>query len=148
MREALTEAGAGAIGDYDSCSFNVQGVGTFRALEGANPTIGELHKLERVEETRVEVILRREIAGRVVSAMLQAHPYEEVAHDLVPLANKEPRTGLARIGKLAEPESLDAFTKRVADLGIFVSRVLGDADKQIQKVALCRGLAVTSRRRR
>ena len=71
--------------------------------------------------------------------MKQAHPYEEVAYDLYPLANKEPHTGLARIGSLKEAETLEAFTKRVQALGVFVTRVLGESSKSIRKVALCSG---------
>lgn len=140
VRQAMWQAGAGAITDYVDCSFISQGVGTFRGLEGkTNPTIGKPGRLEEASEMRLEVILRREISGRVIEAMKQAHPYEEVAYDLYPLHNKEPRTGLARIGSLKKAQSLAEFSRRVQDAGIFVTRVLGDADKSLRKVALCSG---------
>ncbi|MBX3473958.1 MAG: Nif3-like dinuclear metal center hexameric protein [Planctomycetes bacterium] len=140
VREALFAGGAGNVGNYNQCSFNTPGTGTFRGQEGkTNPFLGKPGQLERAQEQKIEVILRREMAGRVVSAMLGAHPYEEVAYDLIPLHNKEAGTGLARIGRLAAPETLAAFAKRVQDLGIFVKAVLGAPDKMISKVALCSG---------
>lgn len=139
VRQALFDAGAGHVGNYDQCSFNTPGTGTFRGGAGTNPFLGTPGELERAEEQKIEVILRREMAGRVVSAMLGAHPYEEVAYDLIPLHNKESGTGLARIGKLPAPESLAAFTRRVQGLGILVKAVLGAPDKAIHKVALCSG---------
>lgn len=140
VREALFEQGAGHVGNYDQCSFNTPGTGTFRGAEGkTNPFLGTPGVPEKAAEVKIETILRREIAGRVVGAMLGAHPYEEVAYDLIPLHNKEVGTGLARIGKLEQPETLDAFARRVQDLGILVKAVLGDAHKQITKVALCSG---------
>lgn len=139
VRAALHDAGAGAVGKYDLCSFNLEGIGTFRGGEGTNPTIGTPGVLERVEETRIEVILPRERFGRVYSAMTAAHPYEEVAYDLFPLENKERETGLGRIGVLPEPESLRAFADRCAALGMMVTRTLGDSSRMVRKVALCTG---------
>jgi len=140
VREALFASGAGHVGNYDLCSFNSEGTGTFRGQEGkTNPFLGKPGELERAAEVKIEVILRREIAGKVVGGMLSAHPYEEVAYDLIPLHNKEAGTGLARIGKLPQPESLQAFTSRVQELGILVKAVLGAPDKAVQKVALCSG---------
>lgn len=140
VRRAMWTAGAGTISDYVNCSFNVGGKGTFEGLEGkTNPAIGTPGKFEETDEVRVEVILRREISGRVIEAMKQAHPYEEVAFDLYPLVNKEPHTGLARIGTLKEAETLDAFVARVRALGIMVTRVLGEPEKKLRKVALCSG---------
>jgi len=140
VRQALFDGGAGWVGDYDSCSFNTTGTGTFRGIVGkTNPFLGTPGQLERADEVKVEVILRRESTGNVVSRMLQSHPYEEVAYDLIPLHNKESGTGLARIGKLPQAEPFKAFIKRVQDLGIMVTRVLGADDKPIRKVALCSG---------
>lgn len=140
VREALFASGAGHVGNYDQCSFNTPGTGTFRGTVGkTNPFLGTPGQLERAQEEKIEVILRRETAGRVIGAMLGAHPYEEVAYDLIPLHNKESGTGLARIGKLPAPEPLSTFTKRVQALGIMVKAILGAADKSISKVALCSG---------
>jgi dinuclear metal center YbgI/SA1388 family protein len=139
VRAAMCEQGAGVIGDYEQCSFTTPGAGTFLPVEGrTSPFSGTPGKLERANEVKLEVILRREIAGRVVGAMVATHPYEEVAHDLVPLHNKEIGTGLARIGKLDEI-TLEEFVRRIGGLGILVTRVLGDPQKAIKRVALCSG---------
>lgn len=140
VRAALCAQGAGVIGNYEQCTFSTPGQGTFLPVEGrTNPFSGTPGKLEHASEVRLEVILRREIAGRVIGALHEAHPYEEVAYDLVPLHNKEKGTGLARIGRLETPEPFSEFVKRVQALGILVTRVLGDDAKPIRKVALCSG---------
>ena len=139
VREAMCAQGAGVIGDYEQCSFSTPGEGSFLPVEGkTSPFSGTPGQLEKAAEVKIEVQLRREIAGRVVSAMIAAHPYEEVAHDLIPIANKEAGTGLARIGKCAET-TLDEFVRKVHDLGILVTRVLGDPQKAVKRVALCSG---------
>ncbi|MBZ0137587.1 MAG: Nif3-like dinuclear metal center hexameric protein [Planctomycetes bacterium] len=139
VREAMCAQGAGVIGDYEHCSFSTPGEGSFRGVEGrTNPFTGTPGTLEKAGEVKLEVMLRREIAGRVISAMIGAHPYEEVAHDLIPLHNKEGGTGLARIAKCDET-TLDEFVRKVQGLGILVTRVMGDPQKPIKRVALCSG---------
>src|SRR5690606_26813500 len=139
VREAMCAQGAGVIGDYEQCSFSTPGEGSFRGIEGrTNPFTGTPGKLEKAAELKLEVLLRREIAGRVVGALLSAHPYEEVAYDLIPLHNKEAGTGLARIGKCDELPFED-FVRKVQGLGILVTRVLGDPRKPVKRVALCSG---------
>lgn len=139
VRLAMFEAGAGAVGKYDQCSFSTPGTGSFRGGDGTNPAIGSRGVYEEVSEERVEVLLQRERFGRVYAAMRQAHPYEEVAYDLYPLENRERETGLGRIGTLAAPESLRAFADRVSGLGMMVLRTLGDSSSMVRKVALCTG---------
>src|SRR3954449_234559 len=80
-RDAVFGAGAGRIGDYERCSWYTAGTGTFRPGEGANPTVGEVGREERVPEVRVETVVPVEVAGTVVRALVDAHPYEEVAYD-------------------------------------------------------------------
>jgi len=139
VREAVCAQGAGVIGDYEQCTFSTPGEGSFRGIEGrTNPFTGTPGQLEKAAEVRLEVLLRREIAGRVIGAMISAHPYEEVAHDLIPLHNKEAGTGLARIGKCDEI-ALEDFVRKVQGLGILVTRVLGDPQKAVKRVALCSG---------
>lgn len=87
---ALFEAGAGQVGDYDSCAFVTAGQGQFRPLAGADPTIGDVGELTRVEENRVELTFPREIRDRIVSALRSAHPYEEPAFHV--LVNEAPLT--------------------------------------------------------
>jgi hypothetical protein len=88
-REAVFAAGAGRIGDYERCSWYAAGTGTFLARPGAEPTIGEVGREERVAELRVETVVPAERAGDVVAALLAAHPYEEVAFELYPLVDLE-----------------------------------------------------------
>jgi hypothetical protein len=89
-REAVFAAGAGRIGDYERCSWYTAGTGTFLAREGADPSIGRVGKEERVSELRVETVVPAEAAAHVVQALRDAHPYEEVAFELYPLAELEP----------------------------------------------------------
>lgn len=87
VRQALGEAGAGKIGNYDFCSFSSRGIGRFHGNEKSNPTIGKAGEYEEVEEERIEVVVPREILKEVVGKMKAVHPYEEVAFDTYPLEN-------------------------------------------------------------
>ena len=141
VRAAIGKAGAGQIGNYSHCSFQVKGTGAFLPLEGARPYLGKAGALETVEEVRLEAILPQKIAPRVVRAMLRAHPYEAAAYDLYPLENVVGATGLGRIGRLPQPQPLEAFCSAVkAALGLPQLRLAaGDRDKLVKKVALCGG---------
>ena len=88
-RDAVFAAGAGVIGNYTRCSWFTRGTGTFKGEEGADPTIGEAGREERVDELRVETVVPAERARDVVRALLSAHPYEEVAYELYPLVELE-----------------------------------------------------------
>jgi len=85
VREAMSSAGAGKIGNYTSCSFSTKGIGRFKPEEGAHPTIGEVGRLESVEEERIEAICGRENLQNVITAIKKVHPYEEVALDVYAL---------------------------------------------------------------
>ena len=143
VRDAITAAGAGAIGDYDSATFTTAGEGRFRPLPGADPAIGSLWELETVDEVRIESVLDRRLRNQVVTAMLAAHPYEEPAYDVIPLASvDDPTRGSGRIGWLTEPMTLAAFAAQVAQSlpqtahGV---RVAGDPDASVETVAVCGG---------
>jgi putative NIF3 family GTP cyclohydrolase 1 type 2 len=114
VHDALAAAGAGAIGDYSHCSFATAGTGQFKPLPGAHPAIGEVGRLERVAETRLEMVLPRPRRAAVVAALRAAHPYEEPAFDVLELAPLPSPVGLGRIGELPGPEPLRAFTARVS----------------------------------
>ena len=86
VREALFTAGAGRIGDYERCSWYTEGTGTFRALPGASPTVGEVGEEERVPELRLETVFPEERQEAIVAALRSAHPYEEPAFDIYLLA--------------------------------------------------------------
>ncbi|ODU04652.1 MAG: Nif3-like dinuclear metal center hexameric protein [Pseudonocardia sp. SCN 72-51] len=142
VHEALSDAGAGQIGDYSHCSFATAGTGQFLPHEGASPTIGAVGKLERVAETRIEMVLPRHRRAAVVAALLASHPYEEPAYDVLELAELPSDLGLGRIGTLDAAEPLSAFADRVA-AGLPATawgvRAAGDPDRMIRRVAVCGG---------
>lgn len=140
VREAISSAGAGWIGNYSECTFMLKGTGTFRPLEGASPYIGKAGSLEEVEEIRLETILPARLAGPVVRAMLASHPYEEVAYDLYPLENTAGGSGIGRLGTLIQPLPFAEFVHRVKEvLNVPAVRCGGPSDREIQKVAVCGG---------
>ena len=144
VREAIFEAGAGHIGNYDSCSFNQTGNGTFRGNDQTNPYVGEKNELHSEEETRIETIFPKHIQSKVIQALMKAHPYEEVAYDIYPLDNEYTQAGIGMIGELQEPvDELDFLRKIKAAFNCEVikhTRLLG---KPIQKVAVCGGSGST-----
>ena len=83
VKEAMFKAGAGKIGEYQRCSWQVEGVGQFEPLQNANPSIGSINKLEKVAEYRVEMVCEKRFIKEVIKAMKEAHPYEEVAYGIV-----------------------------------------------------------------
>jgi dinuclear metal center YbgI/SA1388 family protein len=142
VRTAIAEAGAGRLGDYDSCTWTATGEGRFRPLDGASPVVGRVGDLEVVEEARVEAVVPRSRRTAVVRALLAAHPYEEPAFDVVPLADPGlAGTGTGRVGTVEET-TLEAFAARVAAAlpatahGV---RVAGDPGRAVQRVAVCGG---------
>ncbi|GAB4261821.1 Nif3-like dinuclear metal center hexameric protein [Thermincola ferriacetica] len=140
VREAITKAGAGWIGNYSDCTFQVDGIGTFKPLAGSDPFIGAVGQLEKVEEKRLETILPKQNLNRVLKAMLKAHPYEEVAYDVYPLFNRGKVFGLGRMGVLNEETTLGRFADRVKKtLNVQTVKVVGDLAKTVKKVAVCGG---------
>jgi dinuclear metal center YbgI/SA1388 family protein len=144
VRQALFSSGAGVIGNYDSCSYNTAGEGTFRGGEDTNPFVGEQGKLHFEPEVRIETIFPEHVKGRVITAMLQAHPYEEVAYDIYPLENKFTEIGMGMTGELETPmdetEFLGLLRERFHTGVIRHSALLG---KKIRKVAVCGGAGST-----
>lgn len=140
VREAVFNAGAGHIGNYDSCSFNTKGQGTFKANELANPFVGEKNKLHFEPETRIETIFPCYRESEVITALLAAHPYEEVAYDIYSLGNEFPRVGSGRIGELEKRLSPDKFLSLVKNkLNVKHIRYASGAQAYIKKVAVCGG---------
>lgn len=140
VSEALFSAGAGEIGDYGECSFRSHGEGTFRPGPGTTPFIGKVGQREQLEEIRLETIIPKRKLARALEKMQKAHPYEEVAYDLIPLRNQVPGAGLGRIGRLEQKMTLDDFAARVKDvLGCDYLRLIGPGSRAVHKVALCGG---------
>lgn len=139
---AIGDAGAGALGDYDSCSFSSPGTGRFRPLEGSDPFVGTVGEVSAVPEVRIEAVLPRSRRTAVVSALLEAHPYEEPAWDVVELAGTPSSSGLGRIGELPEPMPASRLAELIAErLPATVSgvRLAGDPARTISRLALLGG---------
>lgn len=140
VREAIFKAGAGHIGNYDSCSFNTSGNGTFRALEGSDPFVGNMNELHFEKELRIEFIYPHFREREILEAMVRAHPYEEVAYDIYPLENSFTGVGSGMIGELEQPEETMKFLQRVKrTFGAGCIRHTAIVKDRIQKVAVCGG---------
>lgn len=140
VRTAIFEAGAGHIGNYSECSFNTEGTGTFKGNEDTNPFAGEPGKLHEEKETRLEVIFPGWLQPAVVKALHKAHPYEEVAYDILSLDNDWSVTGSGISGVLPEPVSEEQFLSRL--MSVFRLKVVKHTalvGRPIRKVAVCGG---------
>lgn len=140
VRNALFSAGAGQIGNYDSCSFNISGTGSFKAGENTTPFVGEKNKLHFEPEIRIETIFPSYKQNSVLSALFAHHPYEEVAYDIYTLDNKHSNLGLGIVGDLpkALPPS-DFFTNVKSKLGIKSLRCNSNNINKIKRIAVCGG---------
>jgi dinuclear metal center YbgI/SA1388 family protein len=137
---ALYSAGAGQIGNYSNCSFSLEGTGTFKPGENANPHIGAPLKQEYVKETRVEVLFPAHGEGKVMEALRKAHPYEEVAYYLTPLSNENQEVGSGMVGELEMPLEPIEFLKRLkTSMELSVVRHTRLLNKPVQKIAVCGG---------
>lgn len=140
VRTALGNSGAGHLGNYKECSFTSEGEGRFKPCDGSNPYIGKVDTLESVHEVKIETIVPQKILDKVISVMLKAHPYEEVAYDLYKLENKGASVGLGRFGKLKSEitfKELGMILKERLDIKHL--RVVGNLDEKISKVAIVTG---------
>lgn len=138
---AAAEAGAGRIGAYTHCSFQTKGIGTFLPQAGARPAIGAVGRLERVEELRIEMIVpQRELQG-VIAAILDAHPYEEVAYDVYVVKNPGAFYGRGRLGELPLKVALDTVLAQIQDvLGSPAVRCSHKPDFPISSLAVASGV--------
>ena len=144
VRNALFEAGAGHIGNYDSCGFTANGTGSFRGNETTNPYVGEKGKLHFEEETRFETIFPKHIQNRVISALLKAHPYEEVAYDIYPLDNPNLQVGIGMVGELEQAVDETEFLRSVKNIfGCTVVKHTAILHKKVKKVAVAGGSGST-----
>ncbi len=140
VRTTLFEVGAGHIGNYDSCSYNMDGFGTFRANEPANPFVGNIGEIHQEKEKRVEVILPSYLKSKALKALLSVHPYEEPAYDVIPLQNEWKEVGTGIVGELEQEESEVQFLQRLKSIfNLSVVRHTDFLGKKIKKVAVCGG---------
>ncbi len=140
VRDALFEAGAGVIGNYDRCGFTAGGTGSFRAGEKTHPFAGEQGKMHFEKEVRFETVLFSYLKDKVIRALLSVHPYEEVAYDLYPLENENTEEGLGCTGRLPEQMTEADFLRLLSGVfdarGVRYSKPTG---KTVSKIALCGG---------
>lgn len=140
VRNAMCTAGAGHIGKYSHCTYAGEGMGTFRALEGADPFIGKIGEETKVSELRLETIVEKNRMGAVIEAMLNAHPYEEAAYDIYPTLLSGKRYGIGRIGNLQKPMCLKEFADSVrSSLGLSGIRFGGNPDLLVTRAAVLGG---------
>jgi hypothetical protein len=136
----LFSAGAGEIGRYSECSFNVEGRGSFKANEGATPYVGKQGERHYEDEVKVEVIYPTYLEAGLLKAMRDAHPYEEVAFDIVALENSHQAVGSGLIGELPQQMDETAFLRLLtSQFGLRVVRHTPLTGKMVKKVALCGG---------
>jgi dinuclear metal center YbgI/SA1388 family protein len=140
VKNALFEAGAGVIGNYDNCGYAVSGTGSFRGNEATNPFAGEKGKIHFEKEIRFETVLFSHLKDKVTEALIKTHPYEEVAYDLYALENDNTGIGLGCVGILHNPLPETDFLKLI--YSVFDARGIRYSDltgKTVSKVALCGG---------
>ncbi|MDO8994807.1 MAG: Nif3-like dinuclear metal center hexameric protein, partial [Daejeonella sp.] len=137
---AMFRAGAGNIGNYSECSYNVSGTGTFNATEGASPFVGVPGKQHHESEIRIETIYPVYLEQKILAALIETHPYEEVAYDLYPLSNSHLQVGSGMIGNLESDSDELEFLNFVKErLGAKVIRHTALRSKKIRRVAVCGG---------
>ncbi len=140
VRNALFDTGAGKIGNYEDCSFNSQGIGTYMGNENSNPEIGERFEFVEAPEIKIEVTFEKHLQSKILKALFSNHVYEEVAYEIYDLQNSHQNIGLGMIGELENPMSGIDFLEFVKDKmqcgGIRHSQLLG---KQVKKIAVLGG---------
>src|SRR6188768_1669443 len=140
VRQAIFDAGGGHIGNYEECSFNADGFGTFKGGVNTDPYVGKPGELHRENEIKVEVIFPAWLESRILKGLLAAHPYEEVAYDIVRLDNRFSSIGSGVIGELKEPIDETSFLKALKErFKLKVIRHTGLLNKPVSKVAACGG---------
>ena len=140
VRNALFEAGAGKIGNYEDCSFNSQGIGTYMGNENSNPEIGERFEFVETQEIKIEVIFEKHLQGKVLQALFKNHVYEEVAYEIYDLQNQHQNIGLGMVGELTNPLSEVDFLQMVkTKMQCGVIRHTALLGKSIKKVAVLGG---------
>ncbi len=140
VRQEMSAAGAGRIGNYSNCSFSVDGGGTFLAGEATSPFVGEMGKLEFVNETRIEFVVEKHLLNAVLNAMLDAHPYEEVAYDIYQVGNLSSNLGFGVVGELEKPEGIREFLTRLKNrLQLDFVKLSRFPNDKVTTIALCAG---------
>jgi len=139
-RKVVFEAGAGSIGDYDMCSYNAEGKGTFRAGEKADPFVGKKGEIHFEDEIRVETVFPKHLKNKIIQSLIKVHPYEEVAYDIYPLENSFEKVGYGVVGELDNEINEIDFLKQLKE--VFSAKCVRHTkllNKPIKNVAVCGG---------
>lgn len=140
VRKSIFEAGAGHIGNYDMCSFNIGGSGSFRGDDNSNPFVGKKGQLHFEDEIRFETIFPADKQSQIINALLISHPYEEVAYDIYPLDNIYKKAGSGMIGELDKPvELLELLQKVKKTFHIPCIRYSQSKIGKVRRIAVCGG---------
>ena len=140
VRKAIFESGAGNIGNYDKCSFNTLGYGTFRGNEKTNAFVGKKGEMHIEEETKIEVIFPSFLQNKIIANLVNAHPYEEVAYDIIKLENSNQNIGSGMIGELETEKELETFLKQIkATFNCGAIKFTNKVKDKIKTVAVCGG---------
>jgi dinuclear metal center YbgI/SA1388 family protein len=141
VRNAICAAGAGVIGNYDTCTYENEGTGTFKGNKNSNPYLGKKEELSKETEHRLETIFPAYLQQKITRALFSAHPYEEVAYDIYSLDNAHPMVGLGMIGELEKALTVHDFLKfvKVQMQAESIRFVNSDPYRMIKRVAICGG---------
>ncbi len=140
LRKALFEAGAGNIGNYNNCSFNVEGLGTYQGNESSNPTIGSRENMHTEPETFISVIFEKHLEKNLLATLFNNHPYEEVAYDVVSLDNIHQLIGMGMVGELDEAMEIESFFHLLKDrFNLKAIRYSEIVKRKIKRVAVLGG---------
>ena len=115
LRTALFNAGAGSLGNYESCSFNIEGEGTYKGNEDSNPVIGTKGQMHKEKETAISITYKKHLESQVLKALFDTHPYEEVAYEISTLDNTNQHIGIGMVGELNEPMTTEDCLKFIKD---------------------------------
>jgi dinuclear metal center YbgI/SA1388 family protein len=140
VRTALFQAGGGSIGNYDFCSFNIEGIGTFNGNEKSNPTLGEPGKTQFEEEIQINLTFSSHLETKILKALFESHPYEEVAYEVETMENNDQHRGIGMVGELATPLGITEALSHVKE--VFKTKVIRHSqlnDKPIKRVAVLGG---------
>src|SRR5690606_8910295 len=140
LRQALFKVGAGSIGNYDHCSYSVEGIGSFKGNENSNPVIGEKGQTHYEKESQINITFPRHLEGQIIRTLKNVHPYEEVAYEITTLENNNQHIGIGMVGELPSAQKADEFLKTVKQqMNVGVIRHSKLLDKEIKKVAVLGG---------
>lgn len=140
VRNALFGAGGGSIGNYDFCSFNTEGIGTFNGNEQSNPSIGKPGKTQFEEEVQINLTFSSHLQPKLLKALFESHPYEEVAYELETLENNDQHRGIGMLGELEIPLGITEVLSHIKE--VFKTKVIRHSqlnDKPIQRIAVLGG---------